>query len=247
MADFEPEKVVIVGGSLAGLFAGIVFLRLGYDVTILERTPAADLRDQGAGISLYIALPPIRESLKKLGTSGSPAADFLEQYDRTKTPTLWPDAIQYLNRDGSIRMKRETKGRTGQIASWDLLYNILRANFDGGYEAGYIKAVEKLEGDGMATYLSGVRVTNLEEDGDMVRVEYESMGGKGSIKANIVVGADGPSSTVRRLLLPEVNRTYAGYVAWRGTVKESLLSEETKTFLGSKVRFRPKSGDDRYL
>jgi 2-polyprenyl-6-methoxyphenol hydroxylase-like FAD-dependent oxidoreductase len=155
------------------------------------------------------------------------------------TPTTVSDAIQFLNRDGSIRWKRAKEGKTGKIASWDLLYNILRANFDGGYETGYIEAVEKLEGDGMATYLSGVRVMNLEEDGDLVRVEYESMGGKGSIEANIVVGADGSSSTVRRLLLPEVDRTYAGYIAWRGTVKESLLSEETRTFLGTKVRFRP--------
>src|ERR1700684_1147819 len=113
MPDSKLKKVVIVGGSLAGLFAGIVFLRLGYNVTILERIPAADLQDQGAGISLYIVLPSIRESLEKLGTSGSPAADFLEQYDRTKTQTMVSGTIQYLNRDGSIRMKREKKGRTG--------------------------------------------------------------------------------------------------------------------------------------
>jgi 2-polyprenyl-6-methoxyphenol hydroxylase-like FAD-dependent oxidoreductase len=61
------------------------------------------------------------------------------------------------------------------------------------------------------------------------------MDGTGCIEANIVIGADGASSTVRRLLLPEVDRTYAGYVAWRGTVKESLLPEETRAFPGSKV------------
>jgi 2-polyprenyl-6-methoxyphenol hydroxylase-like FAD-dependent oxidoreductase len=148
---------------------GIVFLRLGYNVTILERTPASILKDQGAGISLYVVIPPVREALQKLGTSGSPMVDFLSQYDRTKTPTLSVNAVQYLNRDGSIRSNIE--GRvTGQIASWDSLYNILRANFDGGYKAGYIEAAEKKEGEGDASYLSGFRVTNLLEVGNSVKL-----------------------------------------------------------------------------
>jgi len=236
MADFKPKKVVIVGGSLAGLFTAIVLQRLGHNITILERTPSSDLQDQGAGISLYIIIPPLRDSLEKLGTSGSPAADFLELYDRTKTQTVVSDTMQFLNRDGSVKRVLQREGVTGKMASWDLLYNVLRANFDGGYEGGYIDGVEKVVGDGTATYLSGVHVTDLHDIGDVVRVEYESKDGKGHLEADIVVGADGPSSTVRKLLLPEVERTYAGYVAWRGTVKESLLSEETKAFLGTKVR-----------
>jgi 2-polyprenyl-6-methoxyphenol hydroxylase-like FAD-dependent oxidoreductase len=244
MADHLSKKVVIVGGSLGGLFTGITFLRLGFKVTILERTLASVLQDQGAGISLRIAAPPIRESLKELGTSGSPILDFLEDYDRTKTPTLAATTLQFLNRDGSIRRKVEGQG---QITSWELLYNILRANFDGGYEAGYVAKAEKKEGDGVATYLSGVRVTDLKEVGELVRIEYESTEGKNSLEADIVIGADGASSTVRTLLLPEVERTYAGYVAWRGTVKESLLEEETRTLLGGKVSFTLAPASYHYL
>jgi 2-polyprenyl-6-methoxyphenol hydroxylase-like FAD-dependent oxidoreductase len=237
MASNTSKKVVIVGGSLGGLFTGIVFARLGYNVTILERTPASSLQDQGAGIAFYLMIPPIREAMKNLGTSGAPIVDFLEQYDRTKTPTLTADGIQYLNRDGSIKFTTGGDGITAQVASWDLLYNILRANFDGGHEAGYVAAPPEMEGDGVANYVSDVRVTDLTEVDELVEVEYEGVDGrKGALQADIVIGADGPSSTVRKLLLPEVERTYVGYVTWRGTVKESLLSDEVRTLLGTKVR-----------
>lgn len=219
--------------------AGIIFVRLGHSVTILERTPASVLQDQGAGIALYSIIAQIREAFMKLGTSGSPIADFLEQYDRTKTPTLGVDGGQVLNRDGSIKMA--IKVVDAKITSWDLLYNTLRANYDGGFDEGYIGAAERMGGDGIAKYLTGAGVIDLQEVGEMVKVVYEDKDGTGSLEADIVVGADGPSSTVRTLLLPKVERKYAGYVIWRGTVKESLLTEETRRFLGNKVRFSLKT------
>jgi 2-polyprenyl-6-methoxyphenol hydroxylase-like FAD-dependent oxidoreductase len=232
MADHSFKKVIIVGGSVGGLFSGIVFHRLGYNVTILERRLPSALRDQGAGISLSTPYSPLRDSFKKLGTSGSPLTDFLEQYDRTKIPTLSIKEFQYLNKDGSVKEKIDIMA---QFASWELLYNIMRANFDGGYELGYVRAAGKREGDGISTYISGVRVIDLKEIGNLVRVEYDSTEGRSTLEADIVVAADGASSTVRKLLLPEVGRIYAGYVIWRGTVRESLLEEETRTFLSGKV------------
>jgi 2-polyprenyl-6-methoxyphenol hydroxylase-like FAD-dependent oxidoreductase len=37
---------------------------------------------------------------------------------------------------------------------------------------------------------------------------------------NLLIGADGPGSTVRQALLPGVRSEYAGYVAWRGVMAE---------------------------
>jgi flavin-dependent dehydrogenase len=144
-----------------------------------------------------------------------------------------------LNKDGSVKEKIDIAGK---FTSWELLYNIMRANFDSGYELGYVRAAGKREGDGMATYLSGVRVIDLKEVGNLVRVEYESMEGRSTLEADIVVAADGASSTVRKLLLPEVGRIYAGYLIWRGTVRESFLEEETRIFLSGKVSFGLASG-----
>ena len=47
------------------------------------------------------------------------------------------------------------------------------------------------------------------------------------ISGDVVVAADGIGSRSRRLLLPGIQPTYAGYVAWRGMVNEDELSRET--------------------
>lgn len=46
-----------------------------------------------------------------------------------------------------------------------------------------------------------------------------------------MIGTDRPGSAVRELLLPEVERTYGGYAAWRGTVREDCLSKEAADIL----------------
>jgi 2,6-dihydroxypyridine 3-monooxygenase len=45
-----------------------------------------------------------------------------------------------------------------------------------------------------------------------------------AVERDLAVCADGIASTARRILLPEVNPTYAGYVAWRGVTGERTLS-----------------------
>ncbi|MGC1442893.1 MAG: FAD binding domain-containing protein [Burkholderiaceae bacterium] len=50
-----------------------------------------------------------------------------------------------------------------------------------------------------------------------------------SMEADLLIGADGVRSTVRQQFEPECQPQYAGYVAWRGLVDESQLSERALT------------------
>ena len=51
-------------------------------------------------------------------------------------------------------------------------------------------------------------------------------GRQDSIDADMVIGADGVNSTVRQLVNAPVTKKYAGYVAWRATIPEKLVSKE---------------------
>jgi 2-polyprenyl-6-methoxyphenol hydroxylase-like FAD-dependent oxidoreductase len=207
---------------------------MGHHIRILERTPTALLHNQGAGIVL-----------------GGPSQDFFHKHDRTKSPlAITSYSRQYLNHNGDVIDKEDTKQ---EMTSWDLLYNVLRRNYDGAGEDAYfrnakddrIEDMDHAKGkEGKGEYLYGHIVTSLNDSGsDGIEVKYKDRDGKdGSLRADLVIGADGPSSTIRKILQPEVERTYAGYVAWRGTVLESEVSEETKECFVEKFTFFHKEG-----
>ncbi|KAL3425887.1 hypothetical protein PVAG01_02678 [Phlyctema vagabunda] len=125
------------------------------------------------------------------------------------------------------------------MTSWDLLYNILRANFDGMVEEGYCTVPEDKSCDGKAEYLYGKQVKNIDNTGSSpLSIMLEDKNGKVEKReADVLIAADGPSSTIRRILLPKVERTYAGYVAWRGTVLETEVEENTLVCFKEKFTF----------
>jgi 2,6-dihydroxypyridine 3-monooxygenase len=64
------------------------------------------------------------------------------------------------------------------------------------------------------------------------------MAGGRAIETDLLVGADGTASTIRRVLLPEVAPRYAGYVAWRGTVPEHNLSPAARSDLDDSMLYQ---------
>lgn len=97
-----------------------------------------------------------------------------------------------------------------------------------------------------AEYENGCTVTDIQdvgEDGMKLTWTHKDQGKGQSAIADLVVAADGASSTVRRLLSPEVERQYAGYVAWRGTVPETELSDNEKDVFLEKFTFFHSEGN----
>lgn len=222
----RPLEIVIVGGSLGGLAAGIALKTLGHNITILERNPTPLLQNQGAGI-----------------VAGGDTLAFFEKYDRCKRPFACPSQKRmYLDKEGKVVHAIEKRQA---MTSWDLAYYIMRANFD-RVESDYIaKLPDVVEDDGEARYRYGCTFTNVsqEDDSGKVRVHFDKhQGGSESILADLLIGSDGPSSSVRKLFCPDVKRTMTGYCALRGTVPETEASDAAKEAFQERFTFFHSAG-----
>ncbi len=104
------SAVAIVGGSLAGLTAGLLLRDLGFDVTIYERS-GHKLEQRGAGLGF---LPDAaRYLVERCGID----------IDEISTST---DIIRYLNRDGSVAHERKVRYH---YTSWFTVYGRLLEEF----------------------------------------------------------------------------------------------------------------------
>jgi 2-polyprenyl-6-methoxyphenol hydroxylase-like FAD-dependent oxidoreductase len=236
MAQKYPKNIVIVGGSLGGLFTGLALKRLqrNLNIRIFERNPTPLLHDQGAGV-----------------VAGQDTQTFFQKYDRTQTPlTVTSSQRLYLDRSGATNHR---EGSVQQMTSWDLMYHLLRVNFD-GVDSGYAKPPQTTEGEGSALYEYGCTVTGIKAPTtipeastldllDPVEITVQRSSGEVfSVHADMVIAADGPSSTIRSLYFPDVKRKYVGYVAWRGTVPESAISESSAAAFAEKFAFYHTTG-----
>ncbi len=88
------------------------------------------------------------------------------------------------------------------LTAWERVYRVLRDAFPAGF------------------YHRGVGLKGFEQSADGV-IAHLSDGR--TIRADILIGADGLRSTVRQQCLPDVAPLYAGYVAWRALLPESLI------------------------
>ncbi|KAH7076006.1 monooxygenase [Paraphoma chrysanthemicola] len=217
-----PSDERQIGASLGGLATALAIKRLppplAHNITLLERNPTALLHNQGAGI-----------------VAGGDTLTFFKRYDKCGRD-LAAGSIrrQYLNKDGEIVHKEDMRQN---MTSWDLVYHMLRANVD-GVKSDYCEVPEDDPGSGKVTHLHGHKVTGLKEKGEKVLVQYETHEGKtGQMEADLVIGADGPSSTIRSIFTPNVERTYAGYVALRGTVPENEVTLETREAFSERFTF----------
>jgi len=97
----------------------------------------------------------------------------------------------YLNPDGSIAQPMPMRQI---LSSWNLLYGSMRRHFPTKH------------------YHSGKHLSDIQHSGEQVTAIFAD---ETRDTADLLIGADGPNSTVRQRFLPDVHYRYAGYVAYR--------------------------------
>ncbi|HUO45763.1 MAG TPA: monooxygenase, partial [Acidimicrobiia bacterium] len=109
--------------------------------------------------------------------------------------------FRFLDRDGTTSHQQECCYR---FTAWSSLYLPLR------------------DALGEESYHLGYEVVDFQVTDDEVTLEFAA---GDSETTDLLVGADGISSTARSLLAPVARPVFAGYLGWRGVVRESQLDE----------------------
>src|SRR5271154_4290452 len=118
----SAPKVVVVGGSLGGVFNAIALRSLGCEVEVFEKSSGL-MKDRGAGIVFQ-----------------QEVADLLTRYEVTPLESVVVPVRtrRYLEADGSVAQE----GPMPQaMTSWDLLYRKLRATFGAEHSPAGVRLV----------------------------------------------------------------------------------------------------------
>ncbi len=191
-------KIAIIGGGLGGLSAGLALHGKGFDVEIYEQAP--ELGEVGAGVQLT---PNGSRSLIALGLE----EEILRIGTETtgKTIYLWDTAetrdFMRLGEENKYGAPYLTFHRADLLG---LLKDAMNARKPGAIHLNKCFASQKQLGDQVeVTFVDGTTVT-----------------------ADVVIGADGIHSSVRRSLFGPDQAEFTGCMAWRGLVPAEALENE---------------------
>ncbi len=181
----KPRPITISGAGVGGLTLAVGLQQRGFEVVVLERQ--ADIRDGGAGISLW--------------PNALAALDALEL----------GDAVRRLGQGISAGGLRKLDGQLGARFSAKSFESALGEGLVCVDRGDLIRSLAGLLKPG--TVRTGHAVTGYERQDDAVLVRVE---GRGGVEANALVGADGINSPVASQLDGCLQVAYSGYTAWRG-------------------------------
>lgn len=214
-------RILIVGGGYSGLSAAITLGQAGAAVELIERNREWTM--DGAGLSIGAA------TLRALHTLGV--------LDRFLDEGAGCDGTDARAADGT----HLTQFPTPRLVAPDVPGNgaIMRPVL------GRILA-DAAEASGTSVRL-GTTVVELDDDGSGVDVTFSD---KTQSRFDLVVGADGLYSTLRKRVLPEAPEPhFSGQGAWRAVVPRSPEVERTTIWVGGavKVGVNPVSRDEMYF
>jgi 2-polyprenyl-6-methoxyphenol hydroxylase-like FAD-dependent oxidoreductase len=187
-------KVVIVGAGIGGLTTALSLHAAGLtDVVVAERV--STLRPLGVGINL---LPHAVRELTELGLA-----------DRIAAIGVAPGTLTYTNRFGQP-IWSEPRGRAAGY-HWPQL-SVHRGEF----QLALADAVRERLGDDAIRL--GHRLDTVEHGTNEDVAVFETSGCPVRLAADVVIGADGIHSAVRRHLHPDAaGPVWNGITVWRGT------------------------------
>ena len=208
--------IAIVGAGLGGLTAAAALLQRGHRVRVYEQAGA--LGEVGAGIQMSA------NAVKVLDSLGLRAA--------LEASAVRPKAFEFRRFDSGDVLHRLPLGDAHEQRHGAPYFQMHRSDLHGALQA----AVMAL--DPQAITLNA-RVMAIDEDHAGASVHFDTLP---TVQADLVIGADGIKSVVRRHIVGEDARpVFTGQVAWRCTVPTERIAPALRTDIVSTIWCGPKN------
>lgn len=226
VADHENyPHVAIIGGGIGGVALAIACLHRGIPFTLFERDTHFDARSQGYGLTLQQA----SKAIEGLGifslADGVVSTRHLVHTTEGKVIGEW-GIRKWLQSESKTTAKRTNIHIARQSLRLALLEQL------GGHNA--VKWDHQL-------------IDFKETDTENVELKFQVNGEIKSYNADLVVGADGIRSSVRRLLIGEdiTPLRYLGCIVILGICPLSVLENLNSPLLDSATVFQTANGNER--
>ncbi len=208
--------IVIIGAGLGGLAAAACLLQRGHRVRVFEQ--AAQLGEVGAGI--------------QMSANAVKVLDHLGLRAQVEATAVRPLAFEFRRYDSGELLHRIPLGAAHEQAHGAPYFQLHRADLHRALQ----QAVQAL--DPQAISLEA-RVAAIEEDSGSVTVHFD--GGRPPAQAELLVGADGIRSVVRRHVVGVDRPRFTGQVAWRCLLPIERIDPALRTDIVSTIWCGPRN------
>ncbi|KAL5224694.1 hypothetical protein ABZP36_011333 [Zizania latifolia] len=219
---------VVVGGSVAGLACAHAVAEAGWEVVVVEKA-AVPAGGNGTGAGLGLDAQSMEVLARWIPGWGLDAATLPLAVDLNRTTDSEAKAARTLTRD---------EGFNFHAAHWGDLHRRLHEALPAAVTVLWghqFLSFEAPDGDGDGDDERGVVATaRVLRTGETVEVA-----------GDLLVAADGCTSSIRRHFLPGLNLRYSGYSAWRGVF--DFTGKESCTTMAGIRKAYPELGNCLYF
>ena len=189
--------ILIAGAGIGGLTAAACLIKRGHRVRVFEQSAA--LGEVGAGI--------------QVSANGVKVLYDLGLRDELEKVVVRPKAFEFRRYDTGDLMQTMPLGETHEAAFGAPYYHVHRADIHA------ILAAKVLALDPSCITLNA-KAADFSETGDSVTLMLAD-GSRHS--GDVLIGADGIKSAIRKRIVGETPTNYTGHVAWRATIPAERL------------------------